>query len=654
MAIFFPPLESIEFLNQKPTEGELCFLNFLKRTLDDSFEIFFQPHLNGDYPDIVIMKENAGVYIVEVKDWDLDHYELDERKNWYVKVDGKKVEKVSPMNQVFRYKENLYNLHIEGLLEKKIKNPRLLFVVNCGIYFHKASRHAVEGFVRQKFDIDNLKLDRWDRYLKFLSYFDFMGFDSLRPEFFNSIMERRRMRQESTLFDQDLYKSFKRHLKPPTHLEEQGIEIIYSDEQQKVIASRAKDRQKVKGVAGSGKTLCLAKRAVNAHKRHGGKVLILTFNISLRNYIHDKLSDVRETFAWANFHIIHYHEFFKNQANNHSLPIKSLDDWNNQNFFSSAKDSIRPYKTIIIDEVQDYEKEWINLIIKTFLDKEDGEFVVFGDEKQNIYQRVYDRQEKKPYTGIPGAWNLLKRSYRVTNDIAILAQKYQSVFFSNKYELDEILIQRDLFDRSQLLYYFLPVEKADHTLLISLYNRFVNQNQVHDNDVCFQCSRVELLRTLDYAIRGKSVQKTNTMFETEEVHRLLLEKHKLTEREIKGVPALKRATRNHVALSKEKLDLIKRYESFKKDIELIRRNKKFNYWNNRGYLKMSTVHSFKGWEINTLFLIIEREDVFHEDDFNSAEVIYTAITRCRQNLVIVNLNNSHYHNFLVGNLKNVS
>ena len=31
----------------------------------------------------------------------------------------------------------------------------------------------------------------------------------------------------------------------------------------------------------------------------------------------------------------------------------------------------------------------------------------------------------------------------------------------------------------------------------------------------------------------------------------------------------------------------------------------FNFWNNRGLVKFSTIHSFKGWEVDTLFLIIE-------------------------------------------------
>ena len=76
--------------------------------------------------------------------------------------------------------------------------------------------------------------------------------------------------------------------------------IIYSQEQQRIIYSQNK-AQKIKGVVGSGKTTTLVARAVEAYKRilkenDNPKILILTFNITLKNYIHDKLNQVPEEF----------------------------------------------------------------------------------------------------------------------------------------------------------------------------------------------------------------------------------------------------------------------------------------------------------------------------------------------------------------------
>ena len=75
MATLRPEIDTIKKLRPAPTDGELHLLNFLKEYLSDDFEVYFQPFLNGDMPDIVIMRKGSGVFIIEVKDYNLDIYE---------------------------------------------------------------------------------------------------------------------------------------------------------------------------------------------------------------------------------------------------------------------------------------------------------------------------------------------------------------------------------------------------------------------------------------------------------------------------------------------------------------------------------------------------------------------------------------------------
>ncbi len=606
MATLLPTLDQIDTLKVKPTPGERKLLHFLGSTLDDTFEVYFQPYLNGDNPDVIVLRENSGAMIIEVKDYDLDCYELSENRNWVLKkiankLGTKQVIK-SPIQQVFEYKENLYNLHIETLLEKRIKNPKFLSIVTCAVYFHNASKNQIDTFLTRNNE-DN------ESYMKFLSHFEILGHDSLSSEAFKKILSNRWLDKKSYLFDETLYKSFKRYLTPSLHTVEQGKSIIYTDEQERIIGSSAGRQQKVKGVAGSGKTLALAKRAVNAYLRHKGEVLILTYNISLRNYIHDKISEVRENFGWKYFTILHYHHFIK--AHNNNVNFVKVEEMDTQ---SQGK----TFQTIIIDEIQDYQKEWISNV-KMFL-SDDGEFVVYGDEKQNIYQRTLE--EKRPYTSIGGQWNILKKSFRITTDIANLATQFQKTFFSEKYEYDEIIVQRSLFESSMIKYHYL--EDANVDQIMGIYNRFITDTGTHDNDVCFQSSRVELLRLVDKDIRDRSHKKTNTMFETLEVFEKL--KTNFTKA---GVTDEKR---------------------LKKELETVRRHKKFNFWMNSGTTKLSTIHSFKGWEIPTLILLVETERN-DENEFTSDELIYTAITRCRQNLIIINIGNYRYDNFFKSQIK---
>ena len=61
---------------------------------------------------------------------------------------------------------------------------------------------------------------------------------------------------------------------------------------------------------------------------------------------------------------------------------------------------------------------------------------------------------------------------------------------------------------------------------------------------------------------------------------------------------------------------------------------------NSGTVKISTVHSFKGWESETLFLILEKK--FTKMQMTFDEILYTGITRSRANLVIINFGNEEY------------
>ena len=59
MAKFIPSIEKIHQFRVQPTEGEWHLLHFLEDTLEDSYEVYFNPFLNGDRPDVVIMRKGG-------------------------------------------------------------------------------------------------------------------------------------------------------------------------------------------------------------------------------------------------------------------------------------------------------------------------------------------------------------------------------------------------------------------------------------------------------------------------------------------------------------------------------------------------------------------------------------------------------------------
>ena len=107
MAVLFPSKEEILTTKPAPTEGELFLINKLEEYLDDSYEIYFQPLLNGDKPDIIILRKKGGILIIEVKDWELSNYRIDNRGNFSLRKNNAYIK--SPIHQALRYKKVYVN-----------------------------------------------------------------------------------------------------------------------------------------------------------------------------------------------------------------------------------------------------------------------------------------------------------------------------------------------------------------------------------------------------------------------------------------------------------------------------------------------------------------------------------------------------------------
>ena len=704
MATIIPSFEKIYSQKVTPEPGELHLLKFLDKELDDSFEVYFNPYMNGDRPDIVIMHKGQGVLIIEVKDYNLGSYELDGRKNW--KVKNQKFNIKSPISQVLQYKENLFNLHIEHLLELKIKDYRNFNMVSCAVYFHNATSEELNQFLVAPYIHD-------DKYQKFLKYnIELIGNDNLNESDFKEVLAKSYLVSEnrSFLFLDTIYNSFKRFLKPPIHLLEDGIQIPYSRKQLDIIYDGTRKQQRIKGVVGSGKTTVLAGRAVQAHKRTKGKVLILTFNITLKNYIRDKISQVREEFPWDNFIITNYHNFINSELNNLGIPVVvspgfdkltstqkteyfEKNYYSNKALFEENKDKIRPYSVILIDEIQDYKRPWMEILKECFLEPE-GEYVLFGDVKQNIYNNTTENKDIS--TNVKGVTEL-KNCFRSDFKIKDLAIHYQEDFFKGKYEMDTFNKQTTdieiAFERNQQgSINYIHLTNTDHvsSLYTIIHENAINKN-IPPNDITILGNSISLLKKFEAYYRYASNEKTNTMFENNEIVFLmglnflktpyplwlteameLIGQSRYEEKAFKQLCSLFTLYdlyKDYEEMFKDKfsrlclkykttfLDFTKFYSKFEKEIQIfktefsvnkmadrvkmIRNNKKLHFYMNSGTVKISTVHSFKGWESETLFLIIEKKYSGLAQSFD--EILYTGLTRSRSNLVIINYGNEEYH-----------
>ena len=121
-------------------------------------------------------------------------------------------------------------------------------------------------------------------------------------------------------------------------------------------------------------------------------------------------------------------------------------------------------------------------------------------------------------------------------------------------------------------------------------------------------------------------EKTTSTFETKEFYNELLNRKKNLFK--------KTSTDPQAQIAQENIN----EDDISSDLESIRRTKKYHFHMRTGFMKMSTIHSFKGWDIPYLFLIIDAQT-----DLEKAELIYTGITRARYRLFIINIVNNCYH-----------
>ena len=597
MARCVPSREAVRSFKVPLMPGEDALLDALLAHLPDDCEIYVQPFLNGDRPDLVVVRRGHGALIVEVKDWDLGAYHTGAGE-WTLRKNG--VRKTSPVQQVETYKKNLFALHVEELAVRQVFNTRTFRVVQCGVYLHGAEtdREAAEACGSPRWTVT-------------------AGRESLSADGVQRISREGGLLRADPLFDDDLYDALRRYLDPGEHHPDEGTTIVYTDSQKPVVESVAGHRRKVRGVAGCGKTRCLAGRAVSARERHGQPVLILTYNLALRNYIHDRVSDVRASFPWADFHITNYHQFFKAQATFHNLPHNTLADAGRPGFFESVKDETHRYATVLIDEVQDYESEWIQTISDYFLE-EDGELVVFGDEKQNVYGRALDEDKLPRVPTVPGRWRTLTESHRLGPGSLHLAQSFQVAFFDGDYQPDAETEQADLFAEPGVVRYHHRPGLGDDDLF-ALVQTELEALGVHPNQVAVLAPTIETLRALDFRFRTVVHERTARTFETQEEHDELVGVH--------GGP-----------------DVAHSQREFGWDLDKLRRTRKFHFWPNPGTVKLSTVLSFKGWEAHTLVLVLREADLRREDA-EIDETVYTALTRATTNAVVIATDGDRYRSF---------
>ena len=255
MASLYPSLENIERLKVQPTEGEYHLLHYLNEHLDGSYEVFFNPFLDGDRPDFIILKEGVSIFVIEVKDYNLSNYQVDNYNKWSVKSAQGTSRIASPQSQAFTYKKNMYQLHLPVLGLGQLTSRNFFNLVLPLVYMHKGSKSQINQLYSQA--ESELRQQSQDLFKQH-------GSKSINHETYNKrsdgisggqkrisrdkamvyandqlsmLISKIKSFKSHVLFDGRVYDDLKRRLMPCEHVLKQGKLIPLDDKQAKLALS---------------------------------------------------------------------------------------------------------------------------------------------------------------------------------------------------------------------------------------------------------------------------------------------------------------------------------------------------------------------------------------------------------------------------------
>ncbi len=583
MAFVVPGIEELNLLPQPLTSVEEALMKVLMVALDDTWTIFVQPHLNGVKPDLVVYKENCGLGIFEVKDWNLEYYRTKEDEKWYKWEQFNPVENQwglcsyeCPMEQVKRYRDTIFNYEIPILSAHNSIDKRVYTYVNMFVFFHGQSTDVIED-----------KLAAVFQHQKYVNGF---GDDCLDPARLKRYLQNHHLTRD---FPQDLMDCLRaedidRKIRDAlayqrSPIDDRYLKVKLSAKQRDLLLSEPKARRVVAS-AGSGKTLILVHKAVNA-AREGKKALIVCFNITMVNYLRDMVVGLANQYQLDTHQYIyvrHYHRIYPPERDPN---------------FEDLPDNV---DILLIDEGQDFERDWITNLINKF---KPSHWMIVEDLRQNIYEKDYHQRRSIP--GIQGRPNQLRESYRLPDQISQLAN---ALIRWEKIQEDPEE-SGDVETGSTQLSLLAP-SWADGTLeeaLSSIEQMLVKiiregrKEQLEDMVILVCEIKDDGWPILELLERLKLPYQSN--FESQVLYNALVFN---CEKEGRNVDFA---------------------------LQQYRRGLKANFYGRSGRIKVCTIHSFKGWEVGQV-IVIFRPRISDSDQ--STSLLYTAITRSMNQLIIYN------------------
>ncbi len=578
-------------------KGELIIANMFCECLPPDWEIYIQPYLNGLRPDFVLLHPRVGIAVFEVKDWDLDalEYYITSKNGvpHLMASDGVKHfsrQKDNPVDKVYRYKKEIYDLYCPSLPKEYG-----LEVISAGIIFPFADDEKACQLLEDSLKYHSMYGNK--------DLYPVSGRNAIKNRNIENIFPRSKWRRSDIRMNEDAARDARRWLdEPDFHAEQRRhlLEVIL-DKKQKDIITDERQRiafRRIKGTAGSGKSLVLAARAAELSLRNK-QVLVVTYNITLMNYLSDLAvrwygGAARRNITWFNFHewcrIVmeetnHMSEYqslwvSKNDNDIDDILHNKLPNLVNQCIMDDNEHKSPRYDAILVDEGQDFRPLWWNVLRKVL--KENGEMILAADYTQDIYETSKAwTEDVMRGCGFIGSWNIMNKGYRLPPLLSARAGDFAKSFIPNYPEIAPRI----------------PDEGNNELLLFPCVLKWI---QIDDGiDASSTCCEEACKMIFGLEENGLTVADMTILVDNRELGAKI--EQKLKKNNIKS-------TTTFSIDSKEE------------------QRKKRRFYMGSPMVKITTIHSFKGWESRALILYVKKAN----SDRDKA-LIYTAMTRLKRN-----------------------
>lgn len=598
-----PSLDEFERMPTPLEAGERQVLSFFLECLDPNWEIYIQPHLNGIRPDFVLLNPSVGIAVFEVKNWDFEAAKYfakavsSDRKELWAKLNGKEFSKEhdNPFRKIARYKQEIYDIYCP-----RLRSRAGFAAITGGVIFPSAPTKDVHA-LQKEFVIDT------DNNVPAV-YLPVCGREELLAKDMAKIFPEAK-RERSNLMSAALADDLRGWLVEPDSSKTQREPLPLDAKQRRLAETRTTSGfRRIKGPAGSGKSIVLAARAARLASE-GKKVLIVTFNITLWHYLRDMIRrDISSSKNMENVTFTHFHMWCRNvcdeaglgssyanlfsevrklealSKNSESIKRKIAEligvimDHDVPNLAVTAALSPRAprYDAILVDEGQDFLPLWWNALKNC--KQPNGEMMLVADTTQDIYGKSSSwTDEAMNGAGFSGEWSRLDVSYRLPQKALEAAREFAEWYLPfDKLDLAKTSAGGLEIESCHLRWVQCSPDKAKKHCVDAILAMMRNTRRdtgLANSDITFICNEISFGKSVTDELNTYTGVRTINTFEPDRAEQV---------------------------------------------------RSKMAFWMGDARIKATTIHSFKGWE--SRLLVVHVGNAVGDESLAS---IYAALTRLK-------------------------